>query len=82
MSHAGEGDRKVVRFERKVGRFSMKVAKFSRAVVEQLAAGVVCALDASCRLGSQRASRAWYACRAEGDGWEMTNGKMKFWCFL
>ena len=82
MSHAGEGDRRVVRFERKVGRFSMKVAKFSRAVVEQLAAGVVCASDASCRLGSQRARGAWCACRAEGDGWEMTNREMKFWCFL
>ena len=82
MSHAGEGDRSVVRFERKVGRFSMKVAKFSRAVVEQLAACVVCASDVSCRLGSLWASGGWCTCRAEDDGLEMTNREMKFWHFL
>ena len=62
MSHAGEGDRRVVRIERKVGRFSMKVAKFPCAVVEQLAAGVVCASDASCDWG--RCGRAGLGVRA------------------
>lgn len=72
----------MVRFERKVGRFSLKVAKFSCAVVEQLAAGAVCASDASCRLGLLWASGAWCAYRAGGDGLEMTNGEMMIWHFL